>query len=214
MQTPGLNTGHETFRDATMYTIARVKADDDTEVKALAVALKAAWDELNATNNAHRVMEDAMIAVMAMRDRVDGQVDDFVRAQFRAGQGAYGMRGQRIKALYPDSLTGLVKCPIREQPGKMRVQATRLAADSNETLAAGAELMNEKAGVLEDAVDAFELAVEQVAIAWAQVLRTRSEWIRIYDKTFGELVVLKGKKAANGFFKKLSKPRKKPTPTP
>jgi len=96
----------------------------------------------------------------------------------------------------------------------MRVQATRLEADVNETLAAGAELFREKAGVLEDTVDAFELALEQVAIAWAQVLRTRSEWIRIYEKMYGEIVSLKGKKAANGFFKKLSKPRKKPTPTP
>ncbi len=204
-----LTTGTDSFRAATVYTTAQCKAAPEAEVRALAPPLKSAWDEIEAADATHQAMHDAMVAAMAMRDRVDRQVDDFTRSRYREAQAVYGAGGERIKALYPEGLTALIKGPIPEQPGKMRVQATRLEADPNETLAASAELMREKATTLEEAVAAFDLAVEQVAGAWVSVLKARGEWIRINEKTYGELVILKGRKQAEGFFKKQSKRRKK-----
>jgi hypothetical protein len=207
MEKPNLSSSQGTFETLTTYSTARMKADAET--RALAPPLAAAWGNLKAAGDSHQAMENAMVAAMAMRDRVDLQVDDFVRALFRAAQGVYGAKGQRIKALYPDGLNALIKGPIPDQPGKMRVQATRLDADANETLAAGGEQMREKAAELQEAVDTFNLAVEQVAVAWGQVLRARSEWIRIYEKTYGELVALVGKNKADAYFKKISKRKKK-----
>ena len=208
MKLPKLNTGHDTFRDYTVYTTAQLKAGPGAEIKALAPALRGAWDLLDAAENTHRAMEDAMVAAMAMRDRADGATDDYLRAQFRLAQGVYGVKSRGIKALYPDGLTPLIKGPIPEQPSQMRVHATRVEGADNETVAAAAELIREKAASLEEAVVAFDLAVEQVAMAWAQLLKARGEWIRIYEKTYGELVALVGKKQAEGYFKKAGKRNK------
>jgi hypothetical protein len=208
METPGLLTGQDTFRVLTVYLTAQLKADAEAKVLALVVAK--AFGDLKTVDDMHGSLEDAMVATMALRDRVDMQVDDFVRAQFRAAQGVYGAKGRKLKVLYPEGVGGIIKGSIPEQPGEMRLLAARMESDENEKISAGAELMRENASTLKEAVDTFNVAVEQVAAAWSKVLRARAGWIRIYEKTYGELVSLKGKRAADGYFKPTRK-RKKPT---
>ncbi len=71
-------------------------------------------------------------------------------------------------------------------------------------------MMRPKGGSLEAAVKSFTDALEQASIAWGQVLWARSEWFCMYEKIYGELVALKGKREAENYFKKATKRKKKP----
>ena len=206
MEKPDLHTAHDTFRELTVYSTARLKAD--AEARHLAVDLRGAWDGLKAVGENHLAMVDAMVTAMALRDRTDAQVDDFMRTLYRTCQGVHGTKGQRMKELFPGGMTPMI-AGINGQPGRMRVFASRLAQDSLESLALSAPLVVDQAGELDEAVDTFDMAVEQVGAAWSQVMRARAEWIRMYEKTYGQLISLVGKRKAEGYFKKLRKPRRK-----
>lgn len=207
MEKPDLHTAHGTFRELTVYLTARLKAD--AEAKQLAAPMRGAWDGLKAVGENHLAMVDAMVTAMALRDRVDSLVDDFMRALYRTCQGVHGTKGRRMKELFPGGMTPII-AGINGQPSRMRVFASRLAEDTQETLAASAPLVIEQAEDLDEAVDTFDVAVEQVGAAWSQVLRARAEWIRMYEKTYGELISLVGKRKAEDYFKKTRKRRKKP----
>jgi len=207
MESPSLNTADETFRTLTVYLTAQLKPDAET--RPMVAPVEAVWGDLKAAADNHEAQVDAMVAALALRDRVDVQVDDFVRAQFRTAQGVYGATSKKLGELYPGGLTPLIKGTVSEQPSGMRVLATRLEADGSEAVAAGAAPIREKAATLKEVVDMFAASVEQVATAWSRVLKARAEWIRMYEKTFGELVALVGKKKANTYFKKTTKQKKK-----
>jgi hypothetical protein len=105
VEKPILNTHQDTYLDLTVYTTARLKAKAET--KALAPPLNTSWEELAARSDAHRLLVDAMVMAMAMRDRVNERVDDYVREQFRAAQGAYGAK-RRNQATQPFLFAGTV----------------------------------------------------------------------------------------------------------
>lgn len=207
MQVPPVTSSNDSLRELEVYLAAQLKADKES--KHLAPLVIKAGALLQTAGEHHRATAEAMITAMAVRDRVDGEVDDYLRTVFRTAQALHGARGKRIKHLFPDGLTGLIAGPIPEQPGQMRVLAGKLSEGDSGQLSSHADLVVEKACQLDEAVDAHAAAVEQVSIAYAGVLKARTDWIRTYEKIYGELVALHGKQRAERFFKKAKKGKKK-----
>jgi hypothetical protein len=209
MKKPSIRTSNEALHELEVYLLAQLKADK--EARHLIPLVGKAGAVLRAAAENHGACTEAMITAMAMRDRADADVDDYLRMVFHTAQGIHGARSERIKHLFPGGLNLLIAGPIPDQPGQMRVLAAKLSDDGVPQLSSHAELVMQKAGQLDEGVGAYEAAVEQVSVAYAGVLRARAEWIRAYEKTYGELVSLFGKKRADSFFKKAQKGKKKAT---
>lgn len=191
------------------YTAARLAAGAET--KPLAEPLEVAMRKLVATDARYHELENAVMALMALRDTSDGEADELLRRLYRELQIVEGNAslGRTGKLVFPKGLVAVTSCPLRDQPGEMRIVAGKVAAAADTRISGYASSLEEKASALEDRNLEYEAGLQQVGIAFADVVRERLEWIRAYEKTYGALVALHGKVKAEGFFKKAPKRKKK-----
>lgn len=212
MRTPSARESTERLQALSIYTAAQLKAKAET--KDLAVGLEKAETELGVLDVAYDGATRSMVAQQALRDQADRDADNTARQCYlatRAADGTAGGKGGRKQALYfPNGLIGLTGMPIDQQPGAMAILAGRLANDEDPSIAGHATAIGAAGDALDSAVQAFEASLQSVQIVFGQVLKARAAWIRIYERTYGELVARVGKRSADGFFKapkKLPKPK-------
>lgn len=106
----------------------------------------------------------------------------------RVADGTAGGKAGRKQAHYfPNGLLGLTGLPIDQQPGAMAILAGRLANDEDPAIAGHATAIAAAGDTLDSAVQAFEASLQSTQIVYGQVLEARAAWIRIYERTYGEL---------------------------
>jgi len=114
---------------------------------------------------------------------------------------AGGKAGPMQKRYFKDGLTAVTLVPIAQQVGVMRVLAGSLAKADDTAIAGHASGIEMAANALEDGIDAHQIAIQGAQVAYGQLVEGRQAWIRVYEKTYGELVVRMGKRSAESFFK-------------
>jgi len=213
MRTPGIQTGNDTLLGLGTYTVAKLKAKNET--KDLVALLQPTMDVLRAVGDARVVAELLVMTRMAMRDTTDYEADELLRRLYHDVKGIEGGNrpGPRCQLLFPKGLVGITGCPIPAQPGMMHTLGGLLEADDDPRLAGQTEAIRTKADELSEQVDAFADATNQAAVAYGEVLRARAGFIRGYEKVYAQLVDRLGKRAAETFFKKPAKKRKPAGPT-
>lgn len=211
MRTPSPTESTERLRQLSIYTEAQLGAD--AQAKDLVQPLQQARAELETAEKARQTAEDAATAQMALRDGSDRAADDTVRDFYldvRAADGKGGGKaGPLQKSYLPNGLSGITHRPVAAQIAAMRVLAGKLIGTADAALAAHGPGIASAADALEQSAEGYEVAVQGVGIAYGQVVVARTAWIRIYEKTYGELIARVGKRAAEAFFKA---PKKLPTP--
>jgi hypothetical protein len=204
MRTPKPTESTERLIDQHVYLEARLNADAET--KDLAPPLVAARTGLEAADAAHQAAREAMLAQLALRDGADSAADDALRAAYQALQvsenRAGGKAGPRTKRVFGKGLRGATDGPADAQPGVMAIIAGLLASDPDPTVNAHETAVTQAADALEVANEAYAAAIGAVQIAYGQELAARSEWIRQYEKVYGELIARVGKRKAEGYFPK------------
>ena len=203
MRVPSPKESTERLRQLSIYTAAQLQADAET--KALAAPLDEERKRMEQADVALSAAEDSQVAQMALRDNADRNADGAVRDCYldvrQADGSAGGKAGPKQQAYFRGGLTGITLLSVPRQAGAMRVLAGQLAKDSDPAIAAHEAPISAAADALDAAVDAYEVAIQGVSVAYGQVFAARGDWIRVYEKTYGELVVLVGKRAAEKYFK-------------
>ncbi|MBW2732879.1 MAG: hypothetical protein JRH20_10850 [Deltaproteobacteria bacterium] len=204
MKTPTVTQSTDALHDLHVYTTAQLKAE--TETKDLAAHLQRSSVAMNEAQTAHDLAHDAMIAQLAMRVRADDAADDVLRQvylQLRSFEGSAGGKATgKVAQLFPHGLRGATDGPITQQPGVMGVLAARLGKFEDPEINAYSVLVERNAEELDRTVAGYEAAIDAVTVAYGDVVNARAEWIRQYEKTYGELVVRRGKKKAELYFRK------------
>jgi hypothetical protein len=196
MRTPDIHMTNETLLGLGTYTIAKVKAYEDT--KELAPPLKATMDTLSAAGDARTVAELLVMTRMAIRDTADVEADALLGRLFHDVKGREGgtRPGPRGQLYFPKGLVAITGCSIPDQPGMMHTLAGRLEADADPTLAGQADGIHAKADDLADKVAALSDATDQAAVAHGEILRARAGFIRAYEKVYAQLIDHLGKRRA------------------
>lgn len=213
MQVPSPITATDRLVDLNTYTCARLGAKPDHAD--LAAPLQTAKDRLILAQNNLNAAHEAMISALALRDAADQGADTELRRLFHRIKEVTGQtRGSEPERRhFPNGLSMLVRSPIRKQIGEMRVLVGGLTMDEDERIAAFEDLIDQAADDLEDKQDSYDTAVQGAEVAYGLVLAARTDWIRCYERTYGELVARDSKKKAEGFFKKVSKSKKSGAPS-
>ena len=110
--------------------------------------------------------------------------------------------GRLGKYFFSKGLSGIINIPLLEQVQEMNVLGGKLKASDNEELKAFAEPIETKEQSLADGIPAYKEAVRAATVSFGEVLQARSEWIRAYEKFYGELIARLGKSKSEKFFKK------------
>lgn len=208
MRIPDIKTGDATLLGLGTYTVAKLKANNDT--KDLVAILQPTMDVLRAAGEGRGVAELLVMTRMALRDTTDYEADELVRVIYYDVKGLEGgsRPGPRGKLLFPKGLNAITGGPIPEQPGMMHTLAGVLESDELPQLAGRAEAVRAKAEELTEKVAAFDDSTDQAAVAYSEVLRARAGFIRAYEKVYAQLIDRVGKRRAETFFKKATKKRK------
>jgi len=205
MKTPPITTPSDELLTLHTYLVARCKAAKAHT--ALVRSLNAAAFGLERAEQHHQACLGAMVTAMALRDAADGLADDLVQRFYQILSESRGAAKLR-KRYFPHGLVSVVMGAIGDQPQEMRVLVGLLDDEDSEPLAAFSPLLEQKAEVLEDAVDAYLIGLDQAEAAYGTVLAARSEWLRAYSKAYAALAAELGKRKADGFFKKHIQTRK------
>jgi len=205
MKTPPVTTPTDELQTLHTYLVARLKAAKAHS--ALVRSLDAAAFGLDRAEQHHEACLGAMITAMALRDAADGAADDLVQRFYQGLSEARGATKLR-KHYFPHGLVSVVMGAIGDQPQEMRVLVGLLDDEESESLAAFSPLLEQKAEVLEDAVDAYMISLDQTEAAYGTMLAARAEWLRAYSKAYAALAAELGKHKANSFFKKHIQTRK------
>jgi hypothetical protein len=207
MKTPPVTTPTDELQTLHTYLVARLKAAKAHS--ALVRSLDAAAFGLERAEQHHEACLGAMVTAMALRDAADGAADDLVQ-RFYQGLSEARRSAKLRKHYFPHGLVSVVMGAIGDQPQEMRVLVGLLDDEESESLAAFSPLLEQKAEVLEDAVDAYIIGLDQTEAAYGTMLAARAQWLRAYSKTYAALAAELGKRKADGFFKKHI-PTRKPT---
>lgn len=208
MRKPKAQTTTRELTKLHTYTAARLGADPAT--RDLGAPLQAVHDKLVAAEAGHALHDQMVQAAMALRDAEDETSDELLGRLYHDLRGIEPGRslGTLGRQLLPKGLAAVTHCPVRDQPGEMRILAGRVAAAADSRIAGYAQAVEEKAAALDEKLVDYEAALERLGVAYGDLLRARLDWIRVYEKTYGELVTRLGKAKAEKFFKKAARKRK------
>ncbi len=197
-----------------LSTYTRTRLAAKAETKDLEPPLKDAEDRMVEADDSFEQVEQTVQGAMARRDVADGDADDLLGRLYHDLRGLEPGRrlGPMGQQLFPKGLQAVTHSKVRDQPGEMRILAGKVNAIADTRIAGYAQAIVDKAQALDDKVGEYETTLEQAGVAFGDLLRARMDWIRLYEKTYGELVARLGKAQAEKFFKKAK--RRKRTATP
>jgi len=190
-----------------IYLKARLAAGADS--RDLVAMLEASLKDLLGAAAAHEAAVEAMIVALAMRNAADDKADGVCRSLLFAFRELEPKPGPITKRYLPKGLPGLIGVPVGEQPAEMRVVAGAIATDEHPKIAGFASALEDAADTLADKEQAYQVAVELVALQYAAELTARASFARQYERIYAELLARFGKHKAESFFKKEPKRAKK-----
>jgi hypothetical protein len=188
-------------------------------MKQLAKSFSTRQEELERKGNAFNQAQRTISALEAQMVKADYDLDDTVRDLYFSKLGACGnnKKDPAILRWFPDGLTDIIRCSFDEEAGKVAALIGVLSETPDDPVVARV-LPNLKA-MLETynrSNEALKAAITAASNAWQLVEAEKINWLVAYSKSYGDvLAALEGdKRAADTFFKKVSKPKKDDGETP
>ena len=206
MRLPGRNRNYQTHVDYGRYVAARLSQNKQEELMAVVQGAS------SAVKTQGRAWEDATEAVTertAKRDGVDDDLDGCAK-DFRLKLASRHVGADRegpYTAIFPKGIGYYTAAPVGQNEARYRELLTRAQAELPSNHPELEKLQSAVPELVDDyreAVAALDKARTEAAMARTALEAEIDDWMVQMEKTYGELVTEKGRRAAERFFPRRS----------